>query len=219
MNAPLNFQQRLGDELTARAAALSAPTLVATPIPVRTRPRHGRRVAVTAFGLAAAVTAVVLGAHVGGSPAPGQAAPTAKPVAGNPTPAVENASFTVTVRKGGTVALQVTGSKLSGLQSALRGAGLNAVVLNPSASCHTRVVSVGGDQLGKVMSLDPKNGRIALLTPGAVPDGETLLVVNENPANGLHKSTVGSLAYMLVKHVPSCFPASQVDIGEGYVPR
>jgi hypothetical protein len=212
VNAPLNFQQRLGDELTARAAALPALTLT----PVRTRPRHGRRIAVTSLGLAAAVTAVVLGAHAGGGTAPTQAAPVTSPAAGGPSAsALGNVSYTVTVRQDGTVALRLIGSQLSGLQTALRHAGLPAVVLTPSASCHTRVVPGDGNRLGAVMSLDPKNGRVALLTPSAVPHGDTLLVVDESPHDAGHRNTVGSLEYMLVKKAPSCFPAAQVDIGEG----
>lgn len=218
MNAPLKFQQRLGDELTARAAALPA---AARPAPARTRPRHSRtrRITATAFGLAAATAAVVLIGHTGSSPAPVHAAPVTAPAKGGVSaPVLGNASYTVTLRKDGTVTVQLTGTKLSGLQAKLRQAGLPAVVLTPSDSCRTRVVSADNDRLEAVMSLDPTNGRIAILHPGAIPHGDTLLVVDETPGNTLHQGTVGSLAYMLTREAPSCFPASQVDIGYGYAP-
>jgi hypothetical protein len=209
MDTPVNFQQRLGDELTARAAALPAPSATAV------RSRHTRRITVTSFGLAAAVTAVVLGTHAGSSPAAPQAAPITRPSAGgSPAPAFGDVGYTVTVRPGHIIALKIIGTKLSGLQTALRRAGLPAVVLTPSATCPDKVTPADGSHLGAVMSLDPENGRVALLDPSAIPPGDTLLVVDESPAGTLHKS-VGSLAYMLTKHAPNCFPASQIDIGEG----
>ncbi|WP_042384707.1 hypothetical protein [Streptacidiphilus melanogenes] len=209
LDTPVNFRQRLGDELTARAAALPTPS--AAPV----RPRHARRIAVTSLGLAAAVTAVVVGAHAGSSPAAPLATPTTSPTAGgSAAPAFGEAGYTVTVRPGHIVALKIIGTRLSGLQTALRRAGLPAVVLTPSAACTTKVTPVDSSRLGAVMSLDPENGRVALLDASAIPPGDTLLVVDESPAAALHKS-VGSLAYMLTEHAPNCFPASQVDIGEG----
>ncbi|SEL36469.1 hypothetical protein [Streptacidiphilus jiangxiensis] len=209
MDTPVNFRQRLGDELAARAAA--RPVLSPTPV----RPRHTGRIAVTSLGLAAAVTAVVLGTHTGTAPATPHAAP-ASPSAGNSNsaPALGDVGYTVTVRPGHVVALEITGTKLSGLQAALRRAGLPAVVLSPSATCPAKVTPVDTSHLGQVMSLDPKNGRVALLDPGAVPHGDTLLVVDEAPPGALHRS-VGSLAVMLTNPAPACFPSSQVDIGEG----
>jgi hypothetical protein len=213
VNAPTNFQQRLGAELTARAEAMPASTQV------RVRPRQSRRIAVTAFGLAAAVTAVVLGTQAGSSHTPVQAGPTTSSTTGdNGGSGIENASYTVTVREGGTVALLLTGTKLSGLQTALRRAGLPAVVLTPSASCASRVVGVDGHHLDAVMSRDPKNGRIVLLNPHAVPHGDTVVIVDESLHDGAGNGTVGSMDYILTRNVPSCFPTSQVDIGEGYVP-
>ncbi|MEY9870788.1 hypothetical protein ABH931_000242 [Streptacidiphilus sp. MAP12-33] len=206
---PVNFQQRLRDELTARAAEMTA--LDRTPV----RPRHARRIAVTSLGLAAAVTAVVLGAQAGGSPVAPHAAPVTSPsVGGNPAPALGDVGYTVTIRPDKVVALKIIGTRLSGLQAALRRAGLPAVVLTPSAACPSKVVPVDSSHLEKVMSLDPRNGRIALLDPSAIPHGDTLLIVDESPADALHKS-VGSLATMLTRQAPSCFPTSQVDIGEG----
>ncbi|MEY9843042.1 hypothetical protein [Streptacidiphilus sp. MAP5-3] len=209
VDTPVNFQQRLGDELTARAAA--RPVLSLTPV----RQRHTRRIAVTSLGLAAAVTAAVLGTHAVGSPATPQAAP-APSSAGNSnsTPVFSDVGYTVTVRPGHIVALEIIGTKLAGLQAALHRTGLPAVVLSPSATCPTKVTPVDSSHLGQVMSLDPKNGRVALLDPGAVPHGDTLLVVDEAPPGALHKS-VGSLAVMLTNPAPTCFPSSQVDIGGG----
>ncbi|MFC4328757.1 hypothetical protein ACFPC0_13110 [Streptomyces andamanensis] len=207
MNVPVNFQQRLGDELAARAAAL--PPF--SPVPVR--PRHTRRIALTSVGLAAAVTAVVLGTQAGSGPAAPQAASVAPPTAdGGSAPAFANVDYSVTVRPDKVVALKIVGTKLSGLQSALRRAGLPAVVLTPSATCDSKVTPVDSGHLGAAMSLDPENGRVALLDPGAIPHGDTLLIVDEAPGSALHKS-VGSMAYMLTRPAPSCFPTSQVDIG------
>jgi hypothetical protein len=207
VNTPVNFQQRLGDELTARAATLP------TPDPTPVRPRHTRRIAVTSLGLASAVAAAVLSTHAGSAPAAPQAGPTTSPTAGLPAPVFGDVGYTMTVRPDHIVALKIIGTKLSGLQTALRRAGLPAVVLTPSATCPSKVTPVDSSRLGAVMSLDPKNGRVALLDPSAIPHGDTLLVVDESPAGALHKS-VGSLAYMLTRPAPNCFPASQVDIGE-----
>ncbi|WP_042424699.1 hypothetical protein [Streptacidiphilus anmyonensis] len=87
-------------------------------------------------------------------------------------------------------------------------------MLTPAATCPTKVTPVDGSHLGAVMSLDPKDGRVALLDPAAIPHCDILLVVDEAPPGARHKS-VGSLAVMLTKHTPNCFPTSQVDIGEG----
>lgn len=207
MNAPVNFRQRLGDELAVRATALPAPS----PAPVR--PRHARRIAVTSIGLAAAVTAVVLGTQAGSGPAAPQATPVAPPAAdGGSAPALGTVDYTVSVRPDKVVALEIVGTKLSGLQAALRRAGVPAVVLTPSATCRSEVTPVDSGHLGAAMSLDPKNGRVALLDPGAIPHGDTLLIVDEAPGSALHKS-VGSMAYLLTRPAPSCFPTSQVDIG------
>ncbi|MFJ9708166.1 hypothetical protein [Streptomyces sp. NPDC101234] len=208
MNTPVNFQQRLGDELTARATTL--PTLDPTPV----RPRHTRRIAGTSLGLAAAVTAVVLGTHAGSRPAAPQAMPATPSTAGSSAPAFGDVGYTVTVRPGHVVALKIIGTRLTGLQEALRRAGLPAVVLTPSPSCPTKVAPVDSSRIEAVMSLDPKDGRVALLNPAAIPHDDTLLVVDEAPPGARHKS-VGSLAVMLTKQAPNCFPTSQVDIGEG----
>ncbi|MFE2351521.1 hypothetical protein ACFVT9_22390 [Kitasatospora cineracea] len=204
-NTPVNFRQRLEDELTARAAA-ARPVLV--PLPVRRR-RTGR-IAVTSLGLAAAVAAVLLGAQAGSGPATRQeAVPPA--VEGG---ALDEVGYTVTVRPDRLVAVEIIGTELSGLQDALRRAGLPAVVLSPSASCSAKVTPVDTGHLGRAMSLDPENGRVALLDPGAVPAGDTLLVVDEAPPGALRKS-VGSLAVMLTNPAPACFPAAQVGVGQG----
>lgn len=214
---PVNFERRLGEELTARAAARPVGTPVGTPVgmPVRVRSRRTRRIAVTSLGLAAAVTAVVVGTHAGGGHDAPEAVPgVSTPVAGPVTPAVRDAGYTVTVRPDHVVALKIVGTQLSGLQATLRRAGLPAVVMTPAASCVHKVTPVDTGRLTAVMSLDPKDGRVALLDPAAVPHGDSVLVVNESPAGARHAS-VGSLAVLLTRPAPSCFPASQVDVGEG----
>ncbi len=203
LDTPVNFRQRLEDELTARAAA--RPVLV--PLPVRRR--HTGRIAVTSLGLAAAVAAVLLGTQTGSGPATRQEA--VPPAGGG---ALGEVGYTVTVRPDHLVAVEIIGTELAGLQDALRRAGLPAVVLSPSASCSAEVTPVDTGHLGRAMSLDPENGRVALLDPGAVPAGDTLLVVDEAPPGALHKS-VGSLAVMLTDPAPTCFPAAQVDVGAG----
>jgi len=214
VTTPLHFQQQLGAELAARAANLPA-----AGITVRVRPRHTRRLVATGFGLAAAATAVVLMPHTGATseaPAP-QAGPTASQAVGGGSVAVQlsTASYTVTPNKDGTVSFQLIGAEWSGLQSALRSVGVPALVMTPSASCHTPVAT-DSSQLESVMSLDPKNGRIAVLHPAAIPPGESLLLLNKAPKGALHPSTVGSLEIALTKQTPSCFPLSQTNvIGEG----
>ncbi|MBO1413095.1 hypothetical protein [Streptomyces sp. FH025] len=214
MTTPQHFQQQLGAELTARAANLPAADTT-----VRVRPRHTRRLVATGFGLAAAVTAVVLVPHTETTPAAPvpQAGPAASPGAGNSPTAVQlsTASYTVTPNKDGTVSFQLTGAEWSGLQNALRSVGVPALVMTPSASCRTSVAT-DSSRLDAVMSLDPHNGRIAILHPAAIPPGESLLLLNTAPKGGLHPSTVGSLEISLTKETPSCFPLSQTNvIGEG----
>ncbi|MFH9349138.1 hypothetical protein [Kitasatospora sp. NPDC017646] len=214
MTTPLNFQQRLGAELAARAANLPA-----TGATVRVRPRRSRRLVVTGFGLAAAVTAVVLMPHNGATsvaPEP-QAGAGASPTAGGGSAAVQlsTASYTVTPNKDGTVSFQLIGAEWSGLQSALRSVGVPALVMTPSASCHTPVAT-DSSRLESVMSLDPGNGRIAILHPAAIPPGESLLLLDVAPKGALHPSTVGSLEISLTSETPSCFPLSQTNgVGEG----
>ncbi|MBD0691115.1 hypothetical protein [Streptomyces sp. CBMA123] len=215
MTTPLHFRQQLGAELAARATDLPA---TATPVPVR--PRHTRRLVVTGLGLAAAVTAVVLAPHTDGSPtAPApQAGPVAsgpaasRPAAGDPTSVqLSTASYTVTPHQDGTVSVQLMGAEWSGLQGALRSVGVPALVMRPSASCHTPVAT-DSSRLDAVMSLDPHNGRIAILHPAAVPPGESLLLLDTAPQGAARPATVGSLDISLTKETPSCFPLSQTNV-------
>ncbi|MFJ8625912.1 hypothetical protein ACIRD3_24135 [Kitasatospora sp. NPDC093550] len=224
MTTPLNFQQQLGAELAARAADLPAAGTT-----VRGRPRHTRRLVATGFGLAAAVTAVVLMPHTGATgvaPAP-QAGTGASPTAGAPTAGaptggggstavrLSTASYTVTPNEDGTVSFQLIGADWSGLQGALRSVGVPALVMTPSASCHTPVAT-DSSRLEAVMSLDPNNGRIAILHPAAIPPGESLLLLNVAPKGAVHPSTVGSLEISLTAEAPSCFPLSQTNgVGVG----
>jgi hypothetical protein len=214
VTTPLHFQQQLGAELAARAADLPAAGAA-----VRVRPRHTRRLVATGFGLAAAVTAVVLVPHTGatGVAAGPRVGPAASPAVGGGSAAVQlsTASYTVTPHQDGTVSFQLIGAEWSGLQNALRSVGVPALVMTPSASCHTPVAT-DSSRLEAVMSLDPDNGRIAILHPAAIPPGESLLLLNRTPKGELHPSTVGSLEISLTKQTPSCFPLSQTDaIGEG----
>lgn len=178
MTTPLNFQQQLGAELTARAADLPATATAGTG-PVR--PRHLRKVVATGLGLAAAATAVVLMPHTGTDSGP-QAGPTvAQPVGGSPASVqLTTASYSVTPNQDGTVSFRLIGAEWTGLQDALRSVGVPALVMTPSASCHTPVTT-DGSRLESVMSLDPQNGRIAILHPGAIPPGESLLLLNRTP--------------------------------------
>ncbi|GAB7184978.1 hypothetical protein ATKI12_4809 [Kitasatospora sp. Ki12] len=217
MTTPLNFRQQLGAELAARAADLPATTVTATT--ARVRPRHTRRLVVTGLGLAAAVTGVVLMPHTGGdgtAPKP-QAGPAAAPTASGGPAAVQltTASYSVTPNTDGTVSFQLIGADWSGLQSALRSVGVPALVMTPSESCHTPVAT-DGSRLESVMSLDPRNGRIAILHPAAIPPGESLLLINTAPKGALHPGTVGNLDISLTKETPGCVPLSQTSgIGEG----
>ncbi|WP_042424697.1 hypothetical protein [Streptacidiphilus anmyonensis] len=125
-DTPVNFRQRLGDELAARAATL--PSL--TPAPAR--PRYTRRIAATSLGLAAAVTAVVLGTHADSRPTAPQALPATSPTAGSPAPAFGDAGYAVTVRPDHVVTLRIIGTRLTGLQAALRRAPCGERACPPS---------------------------------------------------------------------------------------
>lgn len=208
MTTPVHFHQQLAEELSARAAAL--PPTAAVPV----RPRHTRRIAVTALGLAAAATAVVLIPHDN---------PTATPQAGQSTahvpdgsaPVMSNASYTVTPRKDGTVTIQVTGAEVSGLQAALRSLGVPAVVLKLSDSCPAKVRTDNAN-LETVSSQDPKNGRLMVIRPSAIPHGDSLVLVQAALKGGQHPKTMGSMEVLLAQGEPNCFPVSQSNvIGEG----
>ncbi|MEZ0064505.1 hypothetical protein ABIA32_000493 [Streptacidiphilus sp. MAP12-20] len=210
MTTPVHFQQQLAEELTARASAL--PPAATVPL----RPRHTRRIAVTSLGLAAAATAAVLIPHTAHTTAPqaGARQSTARPQGGS-APVLSNASYTVVPRKDGTVTLQVMGAKLSGLQEALRSLHVPAVVLKLSDSCPANVRTDNTD-LEKVQSLDPKNGRLMVIRPSAIPQGDTLVLVQHTLKGDLHPSSMGSMEVLLAHGEPSCFPASQANvIGEG----
>ena len=214
MTTPLHFQQQLGAELAARAANLPAG---GSTVPVR--PRHSRRLLVTGFGLAAAVTAVVLTPHIGATsaapkPQTGPAVTSAAPQgAGGGSTAVQlsTASYTVTPNADGTVSFQLIGADWSGLQSALRSLGVPTLVMTPSATCHTPVAS-DTNGLESIMSLDPKNGRIAILHPAAIPHGTSLLLLNDTPKDSSNPGTVGDLEIALTKQTPSCYPLSETNI-------
>jgi len=196
MTVPVHFRQQLAEELTARAAAL--PSTAAAPA---RRPLRTRRITVTALGLAAAVTGVVLIPR---------AAETTAPQA----PVLSNASYTVTPREDGTVTVLVTGAKVSGLQTALRSLGVPAVVLRASESCSTRVRTDNAN-LETVLSEDPKNGRLMVIRPSAIPRGDSLVLVQPALKGVLHPDRMHSMEVMLTPGEPHCFPASQSGIGVG----
>lgn len=211
MTTPTHFQQQLAEELTARAAAL--PPMAAAP----TRPRHTRRIAVTALGLAAAATAAIVIPQQSHTAAPQAGA--GQSVAHQPTGTavvLSNASYTVAPQKDGTVSIQVMGAQLSGLQAALRSLGVPAVVLKLSASCPAKVDTDDGAAIDSVQSFDPKNGRVMVIRPSAIPHGESLVLVDVAPKGVLHPSAAGDLNVLLAHGEPNCFPASQATIiGEG----
>ncbi|MBP5942487.1 hypothetical protein [Streptomyces acidiscabies] len=210
MTAPVHFQQQLAEELTARAAALQ-PT-AAVPL----RPRHTRRIAVTALGLAAAVTAVVLIPRAADTTATPQAEKgrSVTRVPDGSAPVLSNASYTVAPRKDGTVTVLVTGAEVSGLQAALRSLGVPAVVLRASESCSARVRTDNAN-LETVSSQDPKNGRLMVIRPSAIPRGDSLVLVQPALKGALHPDKMYSMEVMLAPGEPSCFPASQSSVGVG----
>ncbi|MEU9080504.1 hypothetical protein ACFYUY_37905 [Kitasatospora sp. NPDC004745] len=214
MTTPLHFQQKLGAELAVRAENMPVAATAA-----RVRPRYTRRLVATGLGLAAATTAVVLMPHdgaTGAAPTP-QAGSAAPRSTGGSSTAVQltTASYTVTPHQDGTVSFQLIGAEWSGLQDALRSVGVPAVVMTPSASCHTPVAT-DSSRLESVMSLDPSNGRISILHPAAIPPGESLLLLDTAPKDGLHPDAVGSLEISLTKETPGCFPLSQTNgVGVG----
>ncbi|MCZ4098479.1 hypothetical protein C8250_041280 [Streptomyces sp. So13.3] len=203
-----HFHQQLADELTARAAAL--PPAAAVPV----RPRHTRRIAVTALGLAAAATAVALIPHSAPTTAPQAGTDPSTHVPGSGAPVLSNAAYTVVPRKDGTVSIQVTGAEVSGLQAALRSLGVPAVVLRASESCHAKVRTDNAN-LETVSSQDPKNGRLMVIRPSAIPHGDSLVLVQPSLKGVLHPEKMYSMEVMLSPGEPSCFPVSQSGIGEG----
>ena len=209
MTTPLHFQQQLGAELAARAANLPAG---GSTVPVR--PRHSRRLLVTGFGLAAAVTAVVLTPHIGATsaaPKPQNGPVVTQGGGGSTAVQLSTASYTVTPNADGTVSFQLIGADWSGLQTALRSLNVPALVMTPSASCHTPVAS-DTNGLESIMSLDPKNGRIAILHPAAIPHGTYLLLLNDTPKGSSNPGSVGTLEIALTKQTPSCYPLSETNI-------
>jgi hypothetical protein len=210
MTTPVHFQQRLAEELTARAATL--PPTAAVPL----RPRHTRRIAVTALGLAAAATAVVLIPHPAAHPAAPQAPQagagrSTAPVPSSSAPVLANAAYTVRSNQDGTVTVEVMNVHgLSGLQAALQKLGIPAVAMAQSASCH-EPTPYGLPGLESVMSDDPSNGRLSVIRPSAIPKGETLLFAAAKAPNG----GIGSLQGMLVRHVPGCYPLDDSVGGVG----
>jgi hypothetical protein len=209
MTIPTHFKQRLAEELTAHAAAL--PPAPAVPV----RARHTRRIAVTALGLAAAATAVMLIPHDARTSATPQAGTDPSTVRAGGTPVLSNASYTVTPRKDGTVSVLVTGAEVSGLQAALRSLGVPAVVLRVSDSCPAKVRTDNAD-LEKVSTQDPTNGRLMVIRPSAIPHGDSLVLAQANLKGNLHPDIMGSMEVLLARGEPTCFPVSQSNvIGEG----
>ncbi|MEU3459482.1 hypothetical protein ABZ721_05920 [Streptomyces sp. NPDC006733] len=209
MTTPVHFKDRLAEELTAHAQSL--PPAPAVPV----RARHTRRIAVTALGLAAAATAVLLIPHDAPTAAPQAGADPGAQVHGGGTAVLSNASYTVTPRKDGTVTIQVTGAEVSGLQAALRSLGVPAVVLRVSDTCPAKV-RTDNAHLETVSTQDPQNGRLMVIRPSAIPHGDSLLLVQADLKGTQHPNLMGSMEVLLAKGEPTCFPASQSNvIGEG----
>ncbi|MCZ4124946.1 hypothetical protein [Streptomyces sp. H39-S7] len=209
MTTPVHFKDRLAEELTAHAEAL--PPTAAVPV----RARHTRRIAVTALGLAAAAATVMLIPHNAPTTTPQAGLDPSAQVQGGGAPVLSNAAYTVTLRKDGTVTILVTGAEVSGLQAALRSLGVPAVVLRVSDSCPTKVQTDNAN-LETVSMEDPKNGRLMVIRPSAIPHGDSLVLVQANLKGAQHPNIMGSMEVLLAKGEPTCFPASQSNvIGEG----
>ncbi|MFJ7586663.1 hypothetical protein ACIQZO_04530 [Streptomyces sp. NPDC097617] len=214
MNAPLHFKQQLADELHARATALAAPT------GHRVRTRAPRRRLTFALG-AVAATAAAVALAVSTAPAGGTHDPRAAPAphgSGSGTIDIVNADYVVKSIPDGTIAVEVMSPQgIPGLQAALRRAGIPAAVMGMSASCGA---TIRYDESADLMGVFPQDrgdsgidGHYSLIRPSAVPSGSHLLFVATTGPHG----QVGALRMSVVREVPSCFPESKNDIGEGYV--
>jgi len=199
VNTPLHFKQQLADELAAHAASLPAPDGKHAPV----RLRAPRRVALT-VGVAAAAAVAVTVPLASGSHGTRQAAGTPSATASTGIDIV-NADYAVRSESGGTVSVELFRPQgVRSLQIALRKAGIPAAVLIPSDTCRTtvRVDRSGRGDINKVVSagraLRASDGASQLITPSAIPKGDTLLLV----ARFGHKPK--AMAAMLVSQVPHC---------------
>lgn len=126
---------------------------------------------------------------------------------------IATTDFSVKSAPGGTVAVTLNNPKgMSGLETALRQAGIPAAVLEFSASCHTKVDTDDSVDIEKVFP-QSTNGRVALIRPSAIPAGDSVLF-------GEMMTPVGGLAPSLmsvVRQFPGCLPASDNPVGAGDV--
>ncbi|MBM9506597.1 hypothetical protein [Actinacidiphila acididurans] len=201
MNAPVHFKQQLADELNARAASLSAPAGNRAPLRLRA-PR--RRMALTIGAVAAAAAVAVALPLASGTHSTRQTAPTPPGAVSTGGLDIVNADYAVQSKPGGMVAIRLFDPKgVPGLQAALDKAGIPAVVLTPTASCHATVQRDLGDRgnVRKVV-LHSKTGRDpALINPAAIPSGDTLLFTAY-----FNAGRPGPIGYALVRQAPACVP-------------
>ena len=222
MNTPVHFKQQLVDELNAHATLLPDPAGHRVPV----RLRAPRRRTAFAMGAVAAAAAVVVavplasGAHrtpqaapaqhstaVAGPAAAGPGAPGPQSVPGAGGLNIVNADYAVQSKPGGLVAVQLFSPKgVPGLRAALRRAGIPAVVMTPSASCHATIQyddrrhSGGPEVLPPGLRSGP-DGLYQLIRPSAIPAGDILLFTASfgGPSQ--------ELGVTLVRQVPSCVPS------------
>ncbi|QMU67067.1 hypothetical protein [Streptacidiphilus sp. P02-A3a] len=216
MNAPLHFKQQLADELQARATTLADPT------GYRVRARAPRRRLTFALGAVAAAVAVAVAVPLAGGPHAKQpvAGPSAAPHAKSSSSSIDivTTDYVLKSTSDGTIAVEVMNAKgIPGLRAALRQAGIPAVVMGFSASCHATVLTDDSEAAWKALPQPAPdsglNGHYTLIRPSAVPRGEHLLFVPTTAPDG----SVGTLQMSVVRQVPSCVPESMNEIGEGYV--
>jgi hypothetical protein len=229
VNAPLHFKQQLADELNVRAVALSAAAAPAAHLAEERRPSPRRRLTFTAGAAAAAAAAVAIVVAVssgtqstqGGTQ---QAAPARQGAAGGDASAastpqgtsgtgldIVNADYAVNSAPGSTVSVALfTPRGVAGLQSDLRKAGVPAVVMAPSTSCHATIDHdrSGGSSAAKVMPPGSthrgSDGTIYHeINPGAIPKGDHLLLIAR-----FTPGQAQALADTLVRQVPSCVPSA-----------
>ncbi|MEU8891457.1 hypothetical protein [Streptomyces sp. NPDC048442] len=216
MNTPLHFKQQLADELHVRATALSASGGHRTRVRAL-RPRLTLTLGAVAAAAAAAIAVPVGLSGTSAAPAPHRtdSGTGSGTVSGSGSESIDIVTVDYTVKSvpNGTIAVQLMSLKgVPGLQAALRKAGVPAVVMGYSASCHTKVDRDNRVDSEKVFP-EGANGRDTLIRLSAVPKGEHLLFTPTMTPKG----TVGGLSMSVVRQVPSCVPESENGIGSGYV--
>ncbi|MFG3349409.1 hypothetical protein ACGF1Z_30670 [Streptomyces sp. NPDC048018] len=217
MNAPLHFKQQLAAELDARATTLAASA--GRPARVRAvRRRPVLALGAVAAAVAAAVAVPLAGGSAGGEVPGGPSARPAPHRTGSAGLDIVTADYVVKTLPGDTIAVEVMSPRgIPGLQAALREAGIPAVVTTFSASCRATVLYDPRADSTKVFPRDgagaATDGRLSLIRPDAVPEGDHLLFVATTGRHG----RIGTLQMSVVREVPACVPESDNGIGAGYV--